>query len=292
MNWDDWKYFLAVARYNSLSRASVELQVSSSTVARRIAELEASLGVKLFNRRPSGYWLTRAAKSIVEKVEQSEAKFDLIKRTLAEDSEVLNETVKIELPELLGQQLLIPSLLVLQQQRPEIQFDIETRVTNSALSTRASDIVVRLNRPENGAYTMRKIGLLSQRAYCSQAYYEAHQEQILTTGLKNQFLIGWEESMQYLSLAKWLNTQASGQSLWLKTTSLNGQLEAVVAGLGIAVLPKFTAHKYNLVEIALETPALTSEIWLMRNLESNSSGVELLLAHLSKILKDHSEQLI
>jgi DNA-binding transcriptional LysR family regulator len=291
LNWDDWKYFLAVARYNSLTRAAVDLQVSTSTVARRIAELEKVLGVALFNRRPNGYWQTRAAQSIFAQVEQSEAKFELIKRTLAEASAVLHETIKIELPELLGQHLLIPALLELQQQRPEIKFDIETRVINSQLSTRASDIVVRLNRPLSGAYTMRKVGELTQSAYSSEAYFAAHQEEIASTGLSQQFLIGWEDTLQYLPLAKWLNQQAPNQPLWLKTSSLNAQLEATAAGLGIAVLPKFAAHKFKLTQIPLHGEPLQAEIWLMRNIESSSTGVDVLLKHIAHTLLVHSENL-
>lgn len=292
MNWDDWKFFLAVARYNSLSRASIELQVSSSTVARRITELENSLGTQLFNRRPSGYWLTPAARSIFSQVEQSEAKFGSIKRALGEHSKVLPETVKIELPELLGQQLLIPALADLQQRHSELKFDIETRVTNSQLANRASDIVIRLNRPMSGAYTMRKLGELTQTTFCSADYFAKHREQIANTGLTGQFLIGWEDGLQYLPLAKWLQRIAPEQLLWLKTSTLNAQLEAVKAGLGIAVLPKFAALKFDLVEVKLAVPALQAEIWLMRNTESQSAGVDAVLAHFARVIQNSEQQLV
>jgi len=44
MEWDDLKYFLAVARLGSLTDAARELKTSAATVGRRIAALESKLG--------------------------------------------------------------------------------------------------------------------------------------------------------------------------------------------------------------------------------------------------------
>lgn len=51
MEWDEAKYFLAVARSRSLIAAARSLKVSAATVARRIDALEKRLGARLFERR-------------------------------------------------------------------------------------------------------------------------------------------------------------------------------------------------------------------------------------------------
>lgn len=49
LDWDDLRFFLALTRHGSLSAAARDLHVAQSTVGRRLASLEASLGVRLLN---------------------------------------------------------------------------------------------------------------------------------------------------------------------------------------------------------------------------------------------------
>ena len=53
-DWDDYRYFLAVAEEGSLSAAANRLRASQPTVGRRIASLEDRLEVRLFERHPRG----------------------------------------------------------------------------------------------------------------------------------------------------------------------------------------------------------------------------------------------
>jgi DNA-binding transcriptional LysR family regulator len=58
MDWDNLKYFLALAETGSLSRASEKLRVDHSTIARRIEMLEQDLGIHLVERLSRCYRLT------------------------------------------------------------------------------------------------------------------------------------------------------------------------------------------------------------------------------------------
>jgi len=55
LDWDDLRFFLAVARTGSLSAAARALRCTQSTVGRRLASLEGRLGVRLLNKTPRGY---------------------------------------------------------------------------------------------------------------------------------------------------------------------------------------------------------------------------------------------
>ena len=52
------RYFIAAAELGQISHAAVELNVSQSAVTSAIQQLEQMLGVKLFERNPSGVSLT------------------------------------------------------------------------------------------------------------------------------------------------------------------------------------------------------------------------------------------
>ena len=54
-NWDDFRYFGAVAETGSFSQAAKKLMVNQSTVSRRIQALEQAHGVRLFERTQTGY---------------------------------------------------------------------------------------------------------------------------------------------------------------------------------------------------------------------------------------------
>jgi molybdate transport repressor ModE-like protein len=73
MDWDDVRYFLAVAREGSVRAAAERLEVNLSTVLRRIAQLEERLGAQMFEKLPSGYRLTDAGEEVLEFAHHMEA---------------------------------------------------------------------------------------------------------------------------------------------------------------------------------------------------------------------------
>ena len=73
MDWNDLRYFLAVADQGSTLAAGRALRVSQTTVARRIAALEEALGLPLFEKRQAGYTLTPAGEELVDRARQVEA---------------------------------------------------------------------------------------------------------------------------------------------------------------------------------------------------------------------------
>ena len=73
MDWDDIRFFLAVARTGSTVAAARALKVNQTTVARRIADLEADMGAQLFERSRDGYRLRPGADTLIAAAEAAEA---------------------------------------------------------------------------------------------------------------------------------------------------------------------------------------------------------------------------
>jgi len=82
MDWDDLRFFLEVIRHRSLVAAAKQLNVTQSTVGRRLASLEAQLGVRLVERTQEGYVPTLAGAGIREHVERVEAEMHSVKRAV------------------------------------------------------------------------------------------------------------------------------------------------------------------------------------------------------------------
>src|SRR3977135_1889679 len=73
MDWDNLKFFLALAETGSLSRASEKLRGDHSTVARRIETLEHELGVRLVERLTRAYRLTAEGERVRDRAKQIES---------------------------------------------------------------------------------------------------------------------------------------------------------------------------------------------------------------------------
>ena len=82
-DWNDLKYFLAIARHGSTVGAAKALNVNRSTVPRRLDELEKRLGRRLVLREPTGYKLTELGQNMVTYAEGVEEAAQSFERSLA-----------------------------------------------------------------------------------------------------------------------------------------------------------------------------------------------------------------
>ncbi len=118
------KYFLAVAQEENMTKAAETLHTSQPNLSRQIAELEDSVGKKLFERRnrkviltEEGMFLRKRAKEIIELAERTEA--DLISY-----NEEISGVVKIGAAETHAMRRLSDVMLSLRENHPQIQYDI------------------------------------------------------------------------------------------------------------------------------------------------------------------------
>ena len=72
LDWEDVRFFAALARHGSLAATARTLKTTETVVSRRLASLEAMLGSPLFARRARGYALTDAGVSALAEAAQME----------------------------------------------------------------------------------------------------------------------------------------------------------------------------------------------------------------------------
>src|ERR1700689_2256436 len=105
-DWDDLKFFLAVARHGSTLAASKVLRVSQSTVHRRLEVLEKSLGRRLVKRLATGYRLTELNEDMRAYAEGVEDAVVAFKRRVNSTETELTGTVRVTCPEAVGFRLM------------------------------------------------------------------------------------------------------------------------------------------------------------------------------------------
>src|SRR6266508_4466886 len=101
MNWDDHRYFLAIARKRSLTAAGKALGVSQPTVSRRLEALESKLKVRLFDHTRHGYELTAVGLDLFEAVQQVEERLGEIDRKIYGKDQDLTGGLRVTCTELL-----------------------------------------------------------------------------------------------------------------------------------------------------------------------------------------------
>lgn len=290
MNWDDVKILLAIARAGGLSRAAKTLGVSVSTVHRRANELERSLKATLFSRGADGYTLTDAGHTYFTIAEQAEEHLTAMERGRIPSHE---SVVRIALPELLGQQIVLPELGRLQSKRPELRLEISTSVVPVEFSRREADVSVRLVRPKSGRYSVRRIGRICFGLFCSREYLRDAQPLNAARDISSHKLIGWDRDLKFVFLAQWLDDVSAGGVPAMSFDTLNAQLLAAVAGYGIALLPTYSAVQAELIQVLPNVATFDQGIWMLRHRDTGKSRyADEVCTAIEEAIRQHRSQLL
>lgn len=239
-NWDDFRFFLAAAALSSFSKTAKELRVTQSTVSRRIETLERQLGVRLFDRLPSGVALTSEGETVFEAVRQIEGAVVGVQRRVLGSDERLEGPVRISLNDGFATYWFAPRLAELQELHPRITVEFQCSVEPTDLLNMESDISIRLREPEVPDLVAARLGTLHSVPCASPAYLERHGTPATPEDLLHHCLLDHEYyHYNERDCAAWLDLlHAKDQGLYW-TNSTSSLLSAVQNGLGIALAPTF-----------------------------------------------------
>lgn len=148
LDWEDVRYFVALARHQTLSATARALHVNHATVARRIASLEALLGHPLFDRRASGYALTAEGKALVKHANaMNEAALSILRRLDAGTE--LSGRVRLAAGRVLAERFLIDRLRAFHERYPAIDLEVIGGSRVVSLAKREADIALRYGSPKD-----------------------------------------------------------------------------------------------------------------------------------------------
>jgi molybdate transport repressor ModE-like protein len=264
MNWNDVRYLLAVARHGGLTGASRELKVSQSTVARRVETLEAALHTRLFERRTNGYELTEAGRGMVERAEAVESRMvEMASDFRGQDAEIAG-AVRISTIETLAVPIIIPRLAAFQQNYPGLSLGVAIQASFARLPQREADIGVRLCRPEQGLFAVKRLGMLAFGLYASPEYLSRHAAGGRSHPISGHQLIAWSDPVSYIALPKLMRSWTVDGTIALTVDSMQGQMLAIRSGFGLGILPCIMANGDEKL-VRLHPPSCHHEeaIWLV-----------------------------
>lgn len=143
-DWDDLRFFLALARHPSLRRAADALGVNHGTVLQRLKRLEERLGTRLFERTRNGLVATMAGEDLRAHAEHMEESFRALSAEIGGRDTALEGTIRVGAPFALMQAGLSDLFATFMERYPGINLDLEIADRFSSLARLEADITVRM----------------------------------------------------------------------------------------------------------------------------------------------------
>ncbi len=261
MDWDDLRFFLAVARAGTLSGAARSLAVNHATVLRRLRALEAALDATLFDRRPDGYGLTGAGEEILAHAERMEEEASAVDRRVTGRDVRLAGEVRVTTVDSIADGIIAPHGHDFAAQYPGIVLELSVTDQWVSLSRREADIAVRPANDPGDSMVGRRLGRLGFGLYASDGYLADNP----FTGWPGARVIQGDGDLTETDAVRWFRKQSDGGSIAVRATSYLTIREACRGGGGIACLPKFLAEGLTQVAEAPDTVAV--DVWLLTHPE-------------------------
>lgn len=239
LDWNDLRYFLAVAREGSTLAAGRALRTSQTTVARRIAALERALGLPLFDKRQAGYVLTPAGEGLLARATSVEQAASAFTEAAAAEARDVSGTVRITTEEVYALTLIAPLLTELHDLHPEIVIDLDSSQAVRALGEGEADIALRATKAQETAAGLagRQLCIDDWSLYCSRGYAERHGVPATRAELQNHAFIGGGGGNLWIHYQAWLRELGLEAQVAMHHATSGGLLAGVRSGFGIAVLP-------------------------------------------------------
>ena len=238
MDWDDLRFFLAVARLGQLARAAALLKVDATTVGRRIKRLEQALQRTLFEQHREGHVLTAAGEQLRQQVERMDRFANGIESTFSHGS--VAGLVRVSVSEGFGTWFVAHYLPSFIAAYPNVQLDLVANSGFLSPSRRETDVAILLSRPAKGPLVSKKLSDYALYLYASRKYIDDLPEPIREAHqLAAHKLIGYIPDLIYSPELNYWGEFGFGLTPSIRSSSINAQYRLAAAGAGIAVLPSF-----------------------------------------------------
>ena len=257
-DWNDLKYFLAVARHQSTIAAGKALGLSQSTVHRRLAELERRLGRQLVTRHTSGYRLAEFGQTLLPYAERVETAIADLETRVTGATRDLSGVIRMTCPEPILQRIAQAQLMDrFHARHPGLRVEFVTSDRYLDLTKGEADVAFRSGDTDD-ELVGRKIADSLWAVYASREYVRRHGKPERLEDLSRHLLVGLDESMSKHRTAMWLKNVAPNATMSARNNSVLGLLASVKSGVGVGPLPTALGDaEADLVRLMGPIPELT-----------------------------------
>ena len=237
MDWDDLRFFLAVATGGGLAAAARSLRVSPVTVWRHVAALEQALEVRLFEDRKRGYVVSAAGERLLETARRIEGEVFRAREAISGAADALEGEVRVTAPELVANQLLPANLHRIRERYPELRIELITGTPTAGLSRHETDIALRFDGTPHGDFVIERRVVVGFGIYAARPYLKRHRLPSAINRFDGHNLIAFDDTAGHVAPERWLYRGGKGAKVSFRSNSLNARISAAIAGHGCVLLP-------------------------------------------------------
>jgi molybdate transport repressor ModE-like protein len=279
MQWDDARFFLAVAREGSFSAAAKRLGVQHSTVSRRIRALEVKLASPLVERKSTGYVLTEAGEELRLSALRIEKELLSFEGAVGGQSDDAAGELRITAIANMASTVLMPYFARFSATHPKIELNVQVTNNSIRLSEREADIAIRQTNKPGETLIGARLTTVASAVYGSRDYCAA-----VKAGKMAEKWIGVDCCDYHRNWTKEAWPQAEHE-FYVDETSLT--LAALKEGMGVGFLPCFLGDTDpNLTRFREPEEQHELGLWLLYHSDlRNTKRVTLFREHMQREIK-------
>jgi DNA-binding transcriptional LysR family regulator len=237
-DWNDLRFFLAVARHGSTLAAAKALRVSQSTVHRRLIELEKALARQIVARQPTGYKLTEIGQALLPYAAQVETAALALDRQVTGLDLAMIGVLRLACPEALGTRLVRSKLLHRFHSRyPGLRVELVMSTKPLDLTQGDADIAIRFVTANDDKLFGRKLADAPWSVYAARVYVKHYGAPKAVEEINEHPIIVFDEDMAQHHAAVWLKSVAPRARIAATADNISAKVLAAKSGVGLAALP-------------------------------------------------------
>jgi len=257
MEWDDIRYFLALARSGSLSAAARQLGVTHVTVSRRIARLEEQRQVRLFDRRQKGYRLSAAGErllKVAEEVEKACLHFD---RQMLGQSDVPEGELSVSVPENALVDLSGP-IAAFMRAYPGIELNVMATSVQLNLDQLQADVAIRMTDSPPELWVGRRLTEISLHLYATRDYWAEIDGDLAAANWG-----AWQTNPGDFVAEQYIHMIQADARVCLRTNSNSHLLAMIKQGGMLGLVAESIAQRHPELIAVLRNPIAPMGLWVL-----------------------------
>ncbi|MBT5558872.1 MAG: LysR family transcriptional regulator [Proteobacteria bacterium] len=254
--------FLEVAKNESFAGAARALGLTGPAISKQVQSLEDQLGVKLLSRTTRHVALTEEGVIYFDKARKALEDLDEAEQQIQELKACPTGKLKVNAPMSFGTQFLTRPIAAFAEQYPEVELEIDFSDRRADIVAEGFDVVIRIGLLEDSTLIARKLApcpiiLCAGKKLIKKYGLPESAEQLSTYPGIVYNKHAQKEEWRYRNSNDKVVSQTLNRNFAANTAEM--LLEACLRGLGIALLPAFSADSYlksgELVELFPDYPS-------------------------------------
>jgi DNA-binding transcriptional LysR family regulator len=259
--WGDFKILIALSRGGSVAGAGRELGIDGSTVSRRLAALEDTMGVRFLVRGGREFAWTTEGRAALAAAEAMESAVAGAVRSCRDAKLHASGAVRVSLSPAFVPILLSGLLPALRETQPTLKLDLSGDFRQVDLAKGEADIAVRMVRPTETDLVGRRAFETGWCVYSSITYAGTHGMPASIAELAQHHLVLYNATLHNVGPLRWMEAHRGPDFVRMDNLEIASHL--IVAGAGIGVLPAFfEANTPGLLRV-FPQPIATNTGWLV-----------------------------